>query len=147
MKLVDSFTLQELKPYEINMKFRAIKDIINGGVDDDNISSDAGISLTKTTLDRTALNFILNVVTISDFNKYYGVTTTPAPQTITIAETVVRPGNTWIIKDESGGANANNITIVCGGGVTIDGAPNAVINTNYGFKRLYAISTRKVMTI
>jgi hypothetical protein len=51
MKWVDSFVLQELKPYEINMKFKAIKDILNGRVsfsaDDNNMD---GFLTTRTFL-------------------------------------------------------------------------------------------------
>jgi len=42
-----------------------------------------------------------------------------------------------IIKDESGLAGTNNITIAAPSGKTIDGASSVVINTAYGFKKLY----------
>jgi len=41
-----------------------------------------------------------------------------------------------IIKDESGGAAANNITINCFGADTIEGVTNKIINSNYGVLRL-----------
>lgn len=53
----------------------------------------------------------------------------------------VDTGRIVIIKDESGAAGANNITIDGNGAETIDGAANAVINSNYGVRRLYATST------
>lgn len=65
-----------------------------------------------------------------------GVTSTAAARTITL----LTPGSgtqCWIIKDESGGAATNNITIQGQSGKTIDGAASIVINTNYGVARIY----------
>jgi len=69
-------------------------------------------------------------ILVTDF--YIGVTSTAAARTITVpAVGLLNSGMTFVIKDESGGAATNNIT-VAGGGVNIDGAANYVINTNYG---------------
>lgn len=68
---------------------------------------------------------------------YIGVTNTAAPRTITLPALASLPE--WIqlvVKDESGGAAANNITIDANGAETIDGALTRVINTNYGVVRL-----------
>ena len=42
-----------------------------------------------------------------------------------------------IIKDESGAAAVNNITITANGSETIDGGSSAIININYGLFRLW----------
>ncbi|MBP7209622.1 MAG: hypothetical protein KBA02_00335 [Paludibacteraceae bacterium] len=147
MKWDDGLVLQELKPYEINLKFRAIKNILNGNIDNENLTEEAAISLTKTTLDRETPTFVNNTATINFQNVYVGIETTPAAQTINIVESAVEEGKFWIFKDESGGANVNNITIVFNGGINVNGSPNYVINTAYGSVRLYAISRRQVVTI
>jgi len=47
--------------------------------------------------------------------------------------------NPWIfrVKDQSGGANANNITIVTQGAQTIDGAVSIAITEDFGSVTLY----------
>lgn len=71
-------------------------------------------------------------------NDYYiGVTDTAAPRTVNLPALANAP--IWIeyvIKDESGGAGANSITIEADGAETIDGAANKVVNTDYGVVRL-----------
>lgn len=49
----------------------------------------------------------------------------------------VAVGKRLIIKDESGAAAANNITVDAAGAELIDGAATSVINTNYGVLRIY----------
>jgi hypothetical protein len=67
---------------------------------------------------------------------YIGVTDTTAPRTITLCNNG-NSGQIFIIKDESGGAATNNITVTSTGGTaTFDGAGTVVINTNYGVVRL-----------
>jgi hypothetical protein len=46
-------------------------------------------------------------------------------------------GRIFIIKDESGGALTNNITIDTEGSATIDNAASIAIITNYGSFRIY----------
>jgi hypothetical protein len=65
-----------------------------------------------------------------------GVTNTAAPRTITMPNTGMTAGQSWEIKDESGGAAAQNITI-SGNGANIDGAATTVIGNNYGAVGLY----------
>jgi hypothetical protein len=71
-------------------------------------------------------------------NDYYiGVTDTAAPRTITLPALASLPD--WIqliIKDESGAAGANNITVDADGTEEIDGALTQVISSNYGVLRL-----------
>lgn len=65
-----------------------------------------------------------------------GVSSTAAARTITMPNSGVIAGQWWRIKDESGGAGTNNITLN-GNGYLIDGAATAVINTNYGSYDIY----------
>jgi hypothetical protein len=66
-----------------------------------------------------------------------GETSTAAPYTITmpLAAGIVA-GQSWTIKDESGGAATNNITI-SGNGANIDNSPTFVININFGAVTIY----------
>lgn len=69
------------------------------------------------------------------------VTDTSAPRTITLSNTA-RENQVFIIKDVSGNASVNNITITVNGGVkTIDGITSFPINTNYGSLTIYADSS------
>lgn len=65
-----------------------------------------------------------------------GVTSTAAARTITMPNASLTTGQQWEIKDESGAAATNNIT-VSGNGFNIDGAATYVINTNYGSVSIY----------
>lgn len=70
-------------------------------------------------------------ITVGQFDYYLGVTSTAAPRSVTLPEQV--PTNkSFIIKDESGGAAAQNITIDTTGAPTIDGAATQTISSNYG---------------
>ena len=81
--------------------------------------------------------------------------TTSAGPTITVGQNIVganragavsatlpaqTAGLAIMIKDESGAAGTNNITVTPASG-TIDGAANKVINTNYGILRVYSNGT------
>lgn len=75
--------------------------------------------------------------TIEKEDYYVGVTDTSAPRTITLPPLDSVPlWVEYIVKDESAGAGANNITIDGDGAETIDGAATKVINSNYGVFRL-----------
>ena len=70
------------------------------------------------------------------------VTNTALPRTITLPSAVTMgDGKVYVIKDESGGAAANNITINPQGGQSINGAASIVINTNFGVVQLYSNGT------
>lgn len=65
------------------------------------------------------------------------VTDTTAARTVTLLNTPL-VNQLFVIKDESGAAATNNISITCAdGSTTIDGATTQKINTNYGAVSLY----------
>jgi hypothetical protein len=47
-------------------------------------------------------------------------------------------GREYVVKDETGSAGTNSITIATTGGQTIDGAATKVVNTNYGVTKVYS---------
>ena len=69
---------------------------------------------------------------------------TAAPRTITLPDvTAVSDGRIYIIKDESGSANTNNITINAAGSDTIDGQSSTVLDSNYGTIKIVGNGTDK----
>lgn len=67
-----------------------------------------------------------------------GVTSTAAARTITLVPVATAAaGLVQIVKDESGGAFTNNITVDGNASELIDGSLTKVITTNYGALRLY----------
>lgn len=81
---------------------------------------------------RTAANY-----TIQKNDFYIGITDTTIARTIILPPLASVPKNvTFIIKDESGGAGANNITVDGDSAETIDGAATKAINSNYGLLRI-----------
>jgi len=85
---------------------------------------------------------VLRTPTAADYTSVdeviIGVTSTSAARTITIATEDIVAGRIFIIKDESGAAATNNITIATAGAETIDGVPTITISANYGLARLYS---------
>lgn len=69
---------------------------------------------------------------------FIGVTDTTAARTITLSTADCVNGRLIEIKDESGGAGTNNITIDTQGSELIDGAASITITANYGIARLYS---------
>lgn len=69
------------------------------------------------------------------------VTSTAAARTITLEDAAAMAGRIVVIKDESGGAATNNITIDGKGAQTIDGAATLVMSTNYQAVQLYSTGT------
>lgn len=76
---------------------------------------------------RSATNYVI----ISDTDFYIGITSTAAARTVSLPTNPALDA-VYIVKDESGAAGTNNITIDTVGAPLIDGAATKVINTNYG---------------
>lgn len=75
-----------------------------------------------------------------------GVTSTAAARTITLLTADLARGSSSkaysvIVKDESGAAATNNITVDTEGAETIDGANSVTISANYGVLRVYSNGT------
>lgn len=71
--------------------------------------------------------------TVLSTDYYIGITSTSSARTVTLPSTLVIKGQSFIIKDESGAAGTNNISIAVNGGTkTIDGLTSFPINTNFG---------------
>ena len=58
--------------------------------------------------------------------------------TVTLPTAQLRAGRTYTVKDESGAAATNNITVATEGSETIDGSATDVISDNYGSKHYYS---------
>lgn len=75
----------------------------------------------------------LNVITATTSDYYIGVDTSSVAKTVNLpAVATAGQGFVLVIKDESGNAATNNITIDANASELIDGALTQVINTNYG---------------
>jgi hypothetical protein len=72
--------------------------------------------------------------TVQATDQIVEVSNTSAPRNITLPSAPAVVDRIIIIKDTSGGAGTNNITVIG----TIDGAANKVISTNYGSLRVYS---------
>jgi hypothetical protein len=86
--------------------------------------------------DSDGLTGIVNTAsnyTTTPADRLIRVTNTGAARTITLSTTRLEPGHEFLIKDASGGAGTNNITI---SGVNTDGAASVVISTNYGYAHI-----------
>ena len=100
------------------------------------LHSFGGALLTKRTA--TATDYL---TTIND--NIIGVTSTAAARTITLSSAAFAQGTATrayhvIVKDESGGAATNNITVATEGAELIDGAATYVIAQNYGSATFYS---------
>ena len=62
----------------------------------------------------------------------------PGPATIVLPAGQLRAGRSYTVKDESGAASANPITVATEGTATIDGAAQDVIAADYGGKTYYS---------
>ncbi len=70
-------------------------------------------------------------------DEFIAVTGISAPFNVTLLAASLWKGKTLTIKDESGTAATNNVTVVG----TIEGTANRVINTNFGILKLYSNGT------
>lgn len=71
-------------------------------------------------------------------NVFLVVDTTAGPETVALMTTLLKSFNTVTVKDISGTAGANNITIIGQNGETIDGSPSVTISSNYGFYNFFS---------
>lgn len=95
----------------------------------------------------TAVSYTILLTDIG-FGWVVAVTSTAAARTITLPlANTVTAGFQLTVKDESGGALTNNITIARAGADTIDGATSNVINLNYGSRTVYSDGVSKWFTI
>jgi len=86
----------------------------------------------------TAVNYTVVFATVG-FGALIGVTSTAAARTITLPLASTYPAGVPLrVKDESGAAGTNNITITRVGSDVIDGATTSVISTNYGGRHIYS---------
>jgi hypothetical protein len=69
------------------------------------------------------------------------VTDTSVARTVTLDTDDVEAGRVVFVKDASGGASTNNITVATEGAETIDGATTISISVNYGVARLISDGT------
>lgn len=70
-----------------------------------------------------------------------GVSDTSVARTVTLGSADVVEGKQIVVKDESGAAGTNNITVATEGLETIDGSATATISTNYGSITVYSDGT------
>jgi hypothetical protein len=77
-------------------------------------------------------------VTVDDQTSILGVTSTAAARTVTLPSAESIDGRVFVVKDESGGAGTNNITVATEGSENIDGASTFVINSDYGSAWFYS---------
>lgn len=66
---------------------------------------------------------------------------TSAAITITLGSSDLFVGRRLTIKDETGSAATNNITVDTEGSETIDGAASKTVSTNYGYITVYSDGT------
>ena len=91
------------------------------------------------------------VVSATTFNAassshFIAVQTTTIGEASTInlpAASTLRDGQSFVIKDEQGSANSNNINIVANGSNTIDGQDSVVIESPFGAINLYTNGSDK----
>lgn len=122
--------------------FRTLQDVLKNIYDDlksngvvkYNFNSEVQL-LAGLKMNRTAVTTSPYTVLLSDH--LLGVDTSGARTLNLPAVADAGAGKEYIIKDETGTAGANNITIDGSGAETIDGAATLVINTNYGKARIY----------
>ena len=79
-----------------------------------------------------------NDITVDLGDYLVAVTSTGAARNVTLPNTGMLVGQSWVIKDEGGGAAANNITVkVLGSAYNIDGSATQTIASNYGAMIVY----------
>lgn len=80
-------------------------------------------------------------VTLRGRHNMIGLDSTGGAFTVTLGSNLNQRGFFAFIKDEGGGAGANNITIATEGSETIDGSSTYVLNANYEAIGIYSNGT------
>ncbi len=112
--------------------------VSNGNVGIGTWTTNSGLQiLTSLAVYRTAQSGSYN----SNGDTIIGVTSTSSAYTVTLSAADAVAGRVIIIKDESGAAGTNHITVNTAGGKTIDGAASITISVNYGVLRVYSDGT------
>lgn len=112
---------------------------VNGGQTVRFLSTQTIVNNILAPLGGFAPSYTATAVSLAMTNTMYtvGVTSTAAARTITLPNPAsLNTGQKFTVKDESGAAGTNNITI-SGNGANIDGAATKVISTNFGSVDLY----------
>tara|TARA_R110002126_G_scaffold19921_8_gene74454 strand:+ start:647 stop:1399 length:753 start_codon:yes stop_codon:yes gene_type:complete len=92
-------------------------------------------------LNRTA---ITATMTASATNYYIGIDTSLNPIAVRLPDaSALSNGQTYVMKDEGGVSNTNNITILASGSQTIDGQNTIVLESPYASIQLYCNGTDK----
>ena len=87
--------------------------------------------------EQKVVNSAVTYVVLDD-DVIINITDTTAPRTVTLpAPSATNTGKFFVVKDTSGGASSNNIT-VAGASGNIDGAANYTIDANYGSAVFYS---------
>jgi hypothetical protein len=85
--------------------------------------------------------------TATGADRIVGVTSTAAARTVTLpAASAVPFGKEIVVKDESGAAGTNNITVAAAGADNIDAGTTLAIAANYGVQRVYSNGATRWMT-
>ena len=107
----------------------------------DQVDFNGGITLNRTAVAAGAYTALVTDYIIAKTGITGGGDTITLPAAATAGE-----GRQYIIKDESGGAATDNITIDGNGAETIDGATTVAINQNYGAVSLYCTGSAWMIT-
>lgn len=86
----------------------------------------------------TTVNAATYNLAATDYLLHVTYPSTAAVTNLQLMTAAVVSGRTIVIKDASGNAGTNNITITTEGSELIDGSATATINSNYGVLRLYS---------
>jgi hypothetical protein len=102
----------------------------------DRLALAGGLQLSRTTTNAT--------LTASTKTYYIGVDTTNNVVDIRLpSASLLLDGQTYVVKDEGGGANSNNITLLASGTDTIDGQNSIVLESPYASLHLYCNGSNK----
>ena len=83
-------------------------------------------------------------ITASTTDYYIGTSTQNGPLSIRLpGASLLGNGQTYVVKDEYGAANTNNVTILASGSQTIDGQNSIVLESPYSSIQLYCNGSNK----